>query len=163
MPVVAATARRPKQFTKIAYAVVSVILALSALVCSVRPSDPHWIPALCKPRKPDNHASTSFDDNHSRVANGVETDAGSAATALVSSWSTGNRATALTVATPEAVATLFAVPYSSGLAEDRGCSSTFVPIVCTFGPPGGANPNDPIYQIYVSQAAGGWYVSSVKV
>jgi hypothetical protein len=86
-----------------------------------------------------------------------------AATALISNWSTQNRTAALTVATPAAVTTLFAVPYTDGLAEDRGCSTSFIPIVCTFGPPGGASPSDPIYQIYVSESPGGWYVSSVKL
>jgi len=86
-----------------------------------------------------------------------------AATALVSSWGRGNKTAALTVAMPAAVTALFAHPYSRGLAEDRGCSTAFTPIVCTFGPPGGASPTDPIYQIDVSQAPGGWYVSSVKV
>ena len=85
-----------------------------------------------------------------------------AANALVSGWGSGNRAAALTVATPAAVSFLFAMPYSSGLAIDRGCSTSFMPIVCTFGPPGGASPADPIYEISVSQAPGGWYVSSVK-
>lgn len=93
----------------------------------------------------------------------LQPGAEAAATALVSSWGTGNKAAALTVATPAAVTTLFAVPYANGLAIDRGCSTSFVPIVCTFGPPGGASPSDPIYEIDVSQAAGGWYVSSVKV
>jgi hypothetical protein len=37
-----------------------------------------------------------------------------------------------------------------------------MPIVCTYGPPGGASPTDPIYQVMVSQTDGGWYVSSVK-
>jgi hypothetical protein len=86
-----------------------------------------------------------------------------AATALVSSWAAGNRAAALGVATQVAVTTLFATPYASGLALDRGCSTSFSPIVCTFGPPGGAPPTDPIYEIDVSQATGGWYVSSVKI
>ncbi len=86
-----------------------------------------------------------------------------AANALVSSWAAGNKPAALTVATPTAVNTLFGVPYRSGLAEDRGCSTSFMPIVCTFGPPGGASPTDQIYEIDVSQAAGGWYVSAVKV
>jgi hypothetical protein len=86
-----------------------------------------------------------------------------AATALVSNWATGNRPAALTVATPAAVASLFSVPYTSGLAIDRGCSTSSSPIVCTFGPPGGASPTDPIYEIMVSQVAGGWYVSSVKI
>jgi hypothetical protein len=93
----------------------------------------------------------------------LQPGAEAAATALVSNWSTGNKAAALTVATPAAVTDLFAVPYTSGLAIDRGCSTTFMPIVCTFGPPGGASPNDPIYEIDVTKAAGGWYVSSVKI
>lgn len=86
-----------------------------------------------------------------------------AAEALVSSWSSGNKTAALTVATPAAVAALFAAPYRSGLAIDRGCSTSFTPIVCTFGPPGGASQNDPIYEVRVSQTAGGWYVSSVRI
>jgi len=86
-----------------------------------------------------------------------------AAAALVSSWSTGNRLAALSVATPAAATTLFGARYTSGMAIDRGCSSSFTPIVCTFGPPGGASPNDPIYQILVSKSPGGWYVSSVKI
>jgi hypothetical protein len=67
------------------------------------------------------------------------------------------------VATQAAVTTLFSRPYGSGLALDRGCSTSFSPIVCTFGPPGGASPTDPIYQIMVSGVEGGWYVSSVKI
>jgi hypothetical protein len=86
-----------------------------------------------------------------------------AATALVSSWSTNNRSAALTVATPTAVGTLFGVPYASGLAIARGCSSSFLPIVCVYGPPGGASPTDPLYKIKVSQVSGGWYVSSVDI
>lgn len=97
------------------------------------------------------------------VPTALSPNANAAATALVSSWSTGNKQTALTVATPTAVAALFAVPYTSGLAIARGCSTEFSPIVCTFGPPGGASPSDAIYQILVSQAAGGWYVSSVRI
>lgn len=93
----------------------------------------------------------------------LQPGAEAAATALVSSWATGNRIAALTVASQAAVNALFASPYTSGLAIDRGCSSTFIPIVCTFGPPGGASPSDPIYEIYVSEAPGGWYVSSVKI
>jgi hypothetical protein len=93
----------------------------------------------------------------------LQPGAEAAATALVSNWAAQNRTGALSVATPAAVTTLFAEHYAAGLAVDRGCSTSFVPIVCTFGPPGGASPTDPIYQISVSQAAGGWYVSSVKV
>ena len=87
-----------------------------------------------------------------------------AAAALVGAWEVGNRTTAATVATPEAVATLFAVPYPGpGLAIPRGCSAAFPPIVCTYGPPGGASPNDAIYEIKVSPLPAGWYVSSVQI
>ena len=86
-----------------------------------------------------------------------------AANALVGYWASGNRATALRVATPQAVATLFAVKYPDGLAINRGCSSAFPPIICTFGAPGGGPVNAPIYQLLESQAPGGWYVSSVEI
>jgi hypothetical protein len=86
-----------------------------------------------------------------------------AATAFVAAWARGNQLAGLALGTPNAVATLFAVPYPQGLAISRGCSTAFPPIVCTFGPPGGAPPTDPIYEIYVSQASGGWYVSSAKI
>ena len=67
------------------------------------------------------------------------------------------------MATPTAATTLFTATYASGQAISRGCSTSFSPIVCTFGPPGGASPTDPIYQIRVSQVAGGWYVSSDRL
>ncbi len=86
-----------------------------------------------------------------------------AATAFVADWAAGNRSAALAFSTPAAVTTLFAVPYPEGLAISRGCSTAFLPIVCTYGPPGGAPPTDPIYEIYLSQTAAGWYVSSTKV
>jgi hypothetical protein len=86
-----------------------------------------------------------------------------AANALVSAWSSGNQPVALSVATSQAVATLFAVPYPSGLAISRGCTSAFPPIVCTFGPPGGGPTNAPIFQVYVSQVPAGWYVSSIMI
>ncbi len=86
-----------------------------------------------------------------------------AADALVSYWSSGNRTTALRVATPQAVATLFAVKYPSGLAINRGCTDAFPPIICTYGAPGGGPVDAPIYQLYETQAPGGWYVSSVQI
>lgn len=92
-----------------------------------------------------------------------KSSAETAATALIASWSTGNRPEALTVATSAAVAALFSATYHSGLALDRGCSTAFTPIACTFGPPGGGVSTDPIYQVLVSQSPGGWYVSSVKI
>ncbi len=85
-----------------------------------------------------------------------------AASALVSSWASGNRPQALSVATPAVVATLFAAPYTAGLAIDRGCNSN-VPIVCTFGPPGGSPPTDPLYELGATALPNGWYISSVQI
>jgi hypothetical protein len=89
--------------------------------------------------------------------------ADAAADALVADWSKGNRIGALTVATPTAVSTLFAIAYPAGDATDRGCSTTFPPATCTIGPPGGANPNLPIYSFTMASEPGGWYVSGVQV
>jgi hypothetical protein len=62
------------------------------------------------------------------------------------------------------VSTLFAVAYPSGAAIDRGCSDpTFLPVVCSWGPPGGGNSNDSLFELSVSQAGPNWYVSSVDV
>lgn len=85
-----------------------------------------------------------------------------AADALVGAWASGDRAAAAGVAAPIAVRALFALPYpGAGLAISRGCSAAFPPIVCTYGPPGGASPGDPVFEVYLSQTAHGWYVSSV--
>ncbi len=87
-----------------------------------------------------------------------------AAATLVDAWAEDDRQQALAVATPEAVATLFAVAYPNGLANSRGCSDPPVPpVVCSYGPPGGSAPTDPLYEIYVSRTAKGWYVSSVEI
>jgi hypothetical protein len=70
----------------------------------------------------------------------------------------------LTVATAPAVAVLFAVAYPRGLAINRGCSTGSAPVTCTFGPPGGANPNLPIYSLTVATTpVGAWYVSAAQV
>jgi hypothetical protein len=90
--------------------------------------------------------------------------ADAAATRLIAAWAAGDRVTASTVGTPGAVASLFSVPYpGAGLALPRGCTEAFQPIVCTYGPPGGASPSDRVFEISVSQGPTGWYVSSVRV
>jgi hypothetical protein len=86
-----------------------------------------------------------------------------AAALLIGDWARGDNVAALTVATGPSVTTLFAAHYVAGLAIDRGCSTAFPPIKCTYGPSGGAPPSDPIYELSVSQAPGGWYVSAVAV
>jgi hypothetical protein len=93
----------------------------------------------------------------------LQPSAEDAATALVSDWAARDMAKGLTVATSQAVSTLFADPYPSGLAINRGCSTGSSPVTCTFGPPGGGPTNDPIFQIISSQLPAGWYVSTVQV
>lgn len=151
---------------KIAFGIVIGLLAVSALGYLIvhLPHSPKGSPksagaATSTTRSAHDSTTTST----AAVPTSLKPNADAAAQALVSSWSTGNRLAALSVATPAAANTLFASPYTSGLALDRGCSTSFTPIVCTFGPPGGASPTDPIYQILVNQASGGWYVSSVKI
>jgi hypothetical protein len=111
-------------------------------------------------------ASTDTSTTTPPVPSAPQPSAAVAAADLISSWAAGNQAEAQSVATSPAVATLFAGHYTSGLVISRGCSvpiSPTIPLVCTYGPPGGADPTDPIYELYVSQAPGGWYVSSAKV
>lgn len=151
---------------KIAYGIVIGLLAVSALGFllvhlphSAKGSPPHRA-AVTTTTKVSAHQSTS---RTVALPTALKPSAEAAAQALVSSWSADNRLAALSVATPAAATSLFAFPYNSGLAIDRGCSASFTPIVCTFGPPGGASPTDPIYQILVKQVSGGWYVSSVKI
>ena len=150
---------------KIAYIVVCAVLALSVLGLAyvhLRPTGSGH-PAHSAASTTTSSSTRTTTTTTVVLPTTLQPGAEAAATALVSSWSTGNKAVALTVATPTAVADLFAAPYTSGLTIDRGCSTTFMPIVCTFGPPGGASPTDPIYEIDVSKTAGGWYVSSVKI
>jgi hypothetical protein len=155
---------------KIAYAVVFGVLVLSALGVAfvhLHHSSHGDSQAASSTTTTSGHTTTTRSGHTTTTTQALPTtlspSAAAAAAALVSSWSTNNHSAALTVATPVAVATLFATPYASGQAIARGCSTSFSPIVCTYGPPGGASPADPIYQILASQAAGGWYVSSVKI
>jgi hypothetical protein len=93
----------------------------------------------------------------------LQPNAEDAATTFVAAWAAANMPKGLTVATTQAVQVLFAAPYPNGLAVNRGCSTGSAPVTCTFGPPGGGPTNDPIYQIQVSQAPQGWYVSNVQI
>jgi len=150
---------------KIAYGIVLGVLALSLLGLAYVHLRPH--PGSRSKSALRTTTSTRVVRTTTTTAaplpTALQPGAEAAATALISNWATQNRTGALSVATPAAVTALFAERYTAGLAVDRGCSTSFVPIVCTFGPPGGASPTDPIYQISVSQAGSGWYVSSVKV
>jgi len=85
-----------------------------------------------------------------------------ATTTLIQAWKSGERSKAATVATPSAVSSLFASPYSGQTVILRGCSQ-IPPVVCSYGPYGGSSPNLSLYQLTVASEAGGWYVSSVTV
>ncbi|MDQ6783327.1 MAG: hypothetical protein M3063_07790 [Actinomycetota bacterium] len=81
-----------------------------------------------------------------------------AATALTSAWSSGDRARASQVATPGAIATLFALPYPRGNLQFRSCSAGS-PSDCTYR--NTASSSGELYDLAVVQVAKGWYVMSV--
>ena len=85
-----------------------------------------------------------------------------ATSTLIDAWKAGDRSKAGTVATPAAVSALFASSYSGQTVILRGCSQ-IAPVVCSYGPNGGASPALSLYQLTVTSAPGGWYVSSVVV
>ena len=154
--------------TKYAFIVVLAAMAASALTVAVTHLEGHGPPSS-DTTTPSPSTSTTV---RAASAGGtkptvvlppaLKPTAPAAAAAFISSWAAGNQTQASSVATSSAVATLFAGRYSPGLVIDRGCSVAFTPIVCTYGPPGGAAPTDPIYEIDVVPALGGWYVSSVR-
>jgi hypothetical protein len=153
---------------KVAYVVVLAIMAASALALAVVHFTQDGKPAGSSAASTTSTTSTTSSLRTSSTTTpplpaALQPSAAVAAADLISSWATGNRAEALSVATAPAVATLFAGHYTPGLVIDRGCSVAFSPIVCTYGPPGGASPTDPIYEIDVIQALGGWYVRSATI
>jgi len=154
--------------TKVAYVIVLAAMAVSALVLLAihlaghDGSSPHasGAPATATLSTPTTDPTTT---TTLALPSALKPSAAAAAADLISSWASGNQAEASSEATAPAVAALFAGHYTAGLVIDRGCSVAFSPIVCTYGPPGGAAPTDPIYEMDVVQAPGGWYVSSVAV
>ena len=98
------------------------------------------------------------------IPSSPQSSADQAANSLISAWAQGNQTKALFVATPQAVSALFVAKFQSGLAIDRGCNTDPKVETCSFGPPGGASPTDPLYSLTVTQApSGGWYVSAVQI
>jgi hypothetical protein len=94
------------------------------------------------------------------VASAPQTSPDAAAGRLVAAWAAGDRAGAAGVATPGAVAALFAVPYPAGYIQARGCTDPSVnPGTCTYR----NTRTDGIYEIGVAGGRGGWYVASVTV
>jgi hypothetical protein len=149
--------------TKVAYGLILAVMVVSGIAIAVDhlSGKSSHIPSSTDPSTSVVNSATSTTVQDTPVD--LSPSAASSAAALVSSWAAGDRTTALTVATQNAVTTIFSVPYPTGLAIDRGCSVAFSPIVCTYGPPGGASPSDRIFEIDVSQAPHGWYVSAVRI
>ena len=87
--------------------------------------------------------------------------ASQASAVFMGGWMAGDRARSATVATPAALATLYATAYAGQPLNDRGCTDAFPPIVCTWGPYAGGS--GAIYQVQLTQQASGWYVSGVTV
>jgi hypothetical protein len=78
----------------------------------------------------------------------------------MTAWAAGDRAAAGEVAAPGAVATMFAIPYPAGYIQPRGCTDASVnPGTCTYR----NTQTNAIYQIAVSHAGTGWYVTMVTV
>jgi hypothetical protein len=152
---------------KVAYAIVLTAMLASALALVLihlgsRAKQPRALSATTTTKVSTTTTSTDPPTTQA-IPPAPKPTAAIAAADLISSWAAGNQAEALAVATAPAVSTLFAGHYVDGLAIDRGCSVAFSPIVCTYGPPGGAAPTDPIYELSVVQSAGAWYVSSVTI
>ncbi len=83
-----------------------------------------------------------------------------AAAALISDWSTGNRTAAAAVASPPAVAGLFAHPYPGGYLQARGCTDPSAnPGTCTYADRNSGS----LFEIGVTHLPAGWYVSTVNV
>ena len=161
MPLLSRTAR-------VAYALVLAAMAASAVALLVShlggtKGDPTAAGSTTTTTKSTTTTTTGASTTTVPVPSAPQPTAAVAAAALIASWAAGNHAEALTVGTASAVSTLFAGHYTSGLVIDRGCSDAFSPIVCDYGPPGGAAPTDPIYEIDVVHATNGWYVTSVTI
>jgi hypothetical protein len=86
-----------------------------------------------------------------------QSSADAAAARLVSAWASGNRGSALAVASPSSVDALFAIQYPTGYLQSRGCTVGANPATCTYR----NTKTEGIYEIGVTSGSGGWYVSSV--
>jgi hypothetical protein len=161
MPLLSRTARLAYVLVLAAMAASGVALLVSHL--GETNGDPTAAGSTTTTTKSTTTATTSAPTTTGPVPSAPQPTAAVAAAALIASWASGNHAEALTVGTASAVSTLFAGHYASGLVIDRGCSDAFSPIVCDYGPPGGAAPTDPIYEIDVVHVPTGWYVTSVTI
>lgn len=85
--------------------------------------------------------------------------AAAAASSLLAAWLRGDRGAAASVASPAAVASLFAFPGRP--LQPRGCSDGQLPLTCSYAD---RSASGRFYEVDATQtAAGGWYVVSVEV
>lgn len=148
------------------------IAALGVLVAALTSSGGH--DAVSGQQKPPPKTSTTSPPSTTTTTSAPTTtlplpsapqpSAANAAGALITYWAAGSQPKALSVATPQAVSALFANTYHNGLVTDRGCNSGTTVVTCSYGPPGGSSPTDPLYSLTVEkEPTGGWYVSTVAV
>lgn len=79
---------------------------------------------------------------------------------LISAWMSGDRAAALTDATPAAVSALFAQPYPSGGVQFRSCSTAVAgPSDCTYR----NYDNDSLIDLSAVSVPGGWMITAARV
>lgn len=136
---------------------VLVLLAAGAGCHSAtrKPPATTTIPTTTVPKKPPRKTTTT-------LPHSPQSSPDAAATLFMQGWIGGNRAQSASVGTSSAVATIFATPYAGQTVVDRGCSNSFTPIRCSWGPNGGGDGN--IYEVTLaSTPAGTWYVSGVAV
>lgn len=88
-----------------------------------------------------------------------QTSAAAAASSLLAAWLRGDRDAAAAVASPAAVASLFAFPGRT--LQARGCSDGQLPLTCSFAD---RSASGHFYEVDATQTpSGGWYVVSVEV
>jgi WD40-like Beta Propeller Repeat len=84
-----------------------------------------------------------------------------AAEDLMQDWEQGNRSAGTTVATPSAVASLFATPFTGTAPDLEDCGSTVLPAFCLFTPLGPQSSET--YSLQLLPEGSDWYVEAVSV
>lgn len=126
---------------------------------SAKVSTTSTTPAPATLAPPDTAATTTTGATVPAVPPAPASSSEGAAVALTSAWGSGDRARAAQVATPAAVATLFALPYPRDNLQFRSCSNGS-PSTCTYR--NTASSTGEIYDLVVVQVTRGWYVTDVQ-
>ena len=141
-------------------AIALLLGALAGAACSsARVATTSTTPAPATLAPPDTAGATTTAGTAPAVPSSPQSSSEGAAVALTSAWSSGDRARAAQVATPDAVATLFAIPYPRDNLQFRSCSNGS-PSTCTYR--NTASSAGEIYDLVVVQGAKGWYVMTIQ-